>query len=143
VTWPVTTNPVTSSVSVQVSAAAHGVAKTGSFTVTPNLPVSVIFSPSSVLGGGSSTGTVNFGRVVDSDTVVTITVNSGSAAINSLPNIVTVLAGSSSATWSITTAPVSASTPVQVSATANNGSKTGTLTLTPNVPTSVSFSPTS
>src|SRR5207253_648467 len=126
-----------------VSAAANGVTKTGSFTVTPNVPLSVIFSPTSVLGGGSSTGTVNFGRAVDSDTIVNLSIVNGSAAISSVRRTVTDLAGTSSATWQVTTATVSVSTPVQISATANNGSKTGTLTVTANVPTSVSFSPAS
>src|SRR5207237_7660358 len=105
-----------------------------------NVPTSVSFSPTAVIGGNSSTGKVSFGRPVDSDTIVNLSVANGSAAVSSMPSSVTVLAGTSSATWQVTTAAVTASTPVQIPSTANNGSKTGTLTSTLNIHISVAFS---
>ena len=82
-----------------------------------------------------------FGRALSAQTVVTLNIVSGTSAVASMPSSIIVPAGSSSGTWSIVTRDVPVATTVQVSATANGGSKTGNLTLNPNTPTSVSFTP--
>ena len=114
---------------VQVSAAANGTTKTASLTVTANSPTSLVFNPSSVVGGNSVVATVTFGRVLASDTPMTFTAVSGSSAMVSMPLTVTVPAGSSGGSWSLMTNHVSATTSVQISVAANGASKTGILTV--------------
>ncbi|HZP63005.1 MAG TPA: hypothetical protein VFB28_06265 [Terriglobales bacterium] len=140
-TFTVVTNPVSAKTTVMVSAAANGISKTGSLTVTTNSPTGVTFNPSSITGGASTTGKVTFALPVISNTVVSLAITSGGSAIASMPSSVTVLAGSTSATWTVVSAPVSVTTTVQISATANAGTKTGTLTVKPNTPTAFSFTP--
>jgi hypothetical protein len=139
--FTVVTNSVTVKTTVQVSATLNGSSKTGTLTVTANTPTSVTFTPGSVIGGASSTGKVVFGRVLASDTVVTLSIVTGGSAVASMPSSITILAGNSSGTWTVVTNAVTSTTSVQISATANGGSKTGTLTVTPNTPTSVTFTP--
>ena len=140
-TWSIVTNDVSVATTVQVSATANGGSKTGILTATVNKPTLVSFAPSVVIGGASSSGKVTFGRAVSSDTVVALNILSGASAVASMPSSIIVPAGSGSGTWSTVTKDVPVSTTVQVSATANGGSKTGNLTLNPNTPTSVSFTP--
>ena len=126
---------------VQLSATANGVSKSATLTVNPNTPTSVSFSPATAIGGANSTGKVTFSRVVASDTFVPLNVVSGNSAVASMPASVTVLAGTSSSSFVVSTSSVPSATSVQISATANGSTKTGTLTVTPNVPTALTFSP--
>ncbi|SRR5581483_6856682 len=127
--WTVTVHSVSANTQVKVKAAANGTSKTAAFTVTADRPSAFSFSPTSVVGGGSSTGTITFPVPLSSDTPVTLTVVSGNGAVNSIPSTVTALNGTSSVQFTLTTNPVSASTTVQISASANGGAKTATLTV--------------
>jgi hypothetical protein len=127
--WTIQTKQVTASTKVQISATLNGVVKKFTFTVSPITPSSLSFSPTTVTGGGSTTGTVNFPAAVSQDTVVKLTVTAGSAAVNSIPANVTVFAGSSKATFSVLTNVVGASTKVTVSASANTGTKSASFTV--------------
>jgi hypothetical protein len=142
-TFTVVTNPVSAKTTVVVSAAANGTSKTASLTVTANTPTSVSFTANPITGGASTTAKVIFALPVFSDTVVALAITSGGSAIASMPSSVTVPAGSTNATWTVVSAPVSTTTTVQISATANGGTKTGTLTVKPNTPTGFSFTPNS
>ena len=142
-TFPVGTNPVTVSTTVKVSASANGTAVTGSFTVKPNIPKTFTFSPTSVTGGGSSTGTVTLSAAPSANTTVTLTVTAGASAVASIPSSVTVLAGTASASFTLVTNPVSVKTTVTVSAAANGGSKSANLTVKANALTSFVFAPSS
>ena len=143
ITWTIMTNPVAVSTPVQIKASANGGSSQATLTVNPNSPTQVTFTPSSVVGGASSVGKVTFTRALLSDTVVTLSIVSGNSAIASMPSSITVPAGSTSGTWTVLTAPVQATTTVQISATANGGSKTGSLTVKVGTPGSLIFSPTS
>jgi hypothetical protein len=127
--WTIQTKQVTASTKVQISATLNGVVKKFTFTVSPITPSSVSFSPTTVTGGGSTTGTVNFPAAVSQDTVVKLTVTAGGAAVNSIPANVTVFAGSSKATFNVVTNVVSALTKVTVSASANTGTKSASFTV--------------
>ncbi len=142
-TFTVVTNAVNASTTAKISASLNGTTVNGTFTATANTPSSLKFSPTSVIGGASSTGTVTLAAPALSNLSVTLTVTSGSAAVSSIPASVTVPAGSSTASFTLVTANVSAKTTVQVSAAVNGGSKTGSLTVTANTPSSLKFSPTS
>ena len=141
--WPIDTQPVAATTTVQISVAANGKSKAANLSVQPNAPTSVTFSPTTTVGSKTVTGKVTFGKAVSADTTVTLAVVAGQAAVGSMPASVVVPSGSTFATWALTTAAVDATTTVQVSATANGGSKTGSLTVTANVPASLTFSPTS
>ena len=125
----ISTLNVSSNTPVQLSAAANGGSATTKFTVTPDVPASVTFNPSTVVGGSTSTGTVQLAAPVNSDTVVPLTVISGTPAVSSIPPSVTVSAGTQSSTFSVVTNPVSSQTTVKISATLNAVSKTGSLTV--------------
>jgi hypothetical protein len=143
VTWTIVTNPVAVSTPVQIKASANGGSSQATLTVNPNSPAQVTFTPSSVIGGASSVGKVTFTRALVSDTVVSLSIVSGNSAIASMPSSITVPAGSTSGTWTVVTAPVQATTTVQISATANGGSKTGSLTVKVGTPSKLIFSPSS
>jgi hypothetical protein len=129
-TWTIVTKDVGSTTTIAtISASANGGAKTANLTVKPNTPTAFSFTPATVTGGGSSTGKVTFGRALAADTPVSLTVLAGASAVSSMPSSVTAPAGSTSVAFTLVSAPVSAQTSVQVSATANGGSKTGTLTV--------------
>jgi hypothetical protein len=140
-TWTVVTQSVISTTAASIKATANGVTKAGTLTVVPNSPSAVSFTPATVKAGASSTGKVTFTVPVVANTVITLTVGSGAPAIASIPASVTVLQGTTSATFPVTTTTVTSSTPVSITATANGGSKAGTLTVAPNTPASVLFSP--
>ena len=128
VSFTVNTNAVNTSTTVKLSAKANGIAVIGSFAVLVNVPKSVTFSPTSVIRGSSSTGTVALTGPALVDTQVTLAIISGSSAVASMPSSITVLANTSSATFTLATTSTT-STVVQISATANGGSKTGSLTV--------------
>jgi hypothetical protein len=118
-----------------------GVSASATLTVTAASLSSVTRSPSSVVGGNNSTGTVTLnGAAPPSGAVVTLSSSNTSAA--QVPASVTIVAGSRSATFTITTTPVTANTSVTISATYG---VTRTTTLTVNAPTlsSLTRSPTS
>lgn len=112
-------------------------------TLTPPLPASLTFSPLSVLGGLSTTGTVSLNAPAAVDTTVALSILSGGSAVASMPSSVIVPAGSTSATWTINTNQITASTPVKISANTNGASKTASFTVKAITPSKVTFSPNS
>jgi hypothetical protein len=128
-TFPITTSAVTaSSTSVTVSARYAGVTRTTTLTVSRWLS-SVTASPSTVVGGNPTTGTVTlYGPAPAGGAVVTL--SSSNPSVASVPGSVTVAEGATSATFSITTSAVSASsTSVTVSAIYAGVTRTTTLTV--------------
>jgi hypothetical protein len=87
--------------------------------------------PSTVTAGTSSTGTVTIPTVAPSGgTVVTLKSSSPDAVV---PSSVTVPAGSTTATFSVTTKQVTAATTATITATENKQTTTSTLTINPYV----------
>jgi hypothetical protein len=72
---------------------------------------------------------VSFGKALDVDTTITLAVTAGASAVASIPATITGLAGHTSVTFTLTTAPVGTATTVQISASANSGTKTGSLSV--------------
>lgn len=95
---------------------------------TPPTLASLTLSPSSVIGGSSSTGTVTLSGTAQTATTVQLRSNNSNAAV---PSSVIVSAGTMSVTFNITTRRVSSRTSAQITATANNTSRSATLTITP------------
>ncbi len=138
-TFTVTTSAVAANASLTISATL-GSTQTAGFTVTAPVPSSVVLNPASVVGGTSSTGTVSLtGPAPSGGAVVTLS-SSNTAA--QLPASVTVAAGATTATFTITTSAVASNASVTISGT-YGATKTATLTVNAVTLTSVSLSPAS
>lgn len=91
---------------------------------------SVSLNPTTVIGGSASTGTVTLITAAPADDA-TITLSSSDPAIAMVPGSVTVAAGTTSATFTVSTASVSASTSVTISGTYGGVTRSAELTVTP------------
>src|SRR5713226_2498422 len=144
-TFTVTTSPVATSTSVTISASYGGGTQTATLTVSPQtLPVlsSLTLDPPNVTGGTPSTGTVTLDRPASSAGAL-VSLSSSNTAASVPANGVTVPAGATSATFTVTTSAVATSTAVTISASYRNGTQTAALTVVPPVPSSLSLSPAS
>jgi len=143
-TFTVTTSPVASDTSVTISALYNGVTRTSTLTVTTPVAAlsSVSLRPTSVLGGVSSTGTVTLDNPAPAGGAL-VTLSSSNAAAAQVPASVTVAAGTTTATFTVTTSPVASNTSVTISALYNGVTRTATLTVTTATLTSVARNPTS
>ena len=141
-TFIVTTSPVATSSSVTISASYSGATQTALLMVTPSTLTSLTLSPSSVTGGSASTGTVTLGAPAPSGGAV-ISLSSNNTGVATVPGNVTVAAGATSATFTVTTNPVSTSTPITISASYGGGTQTASLTVTASAVSlsSLTFSP--
>ena len=90
----------------------------------------VSMSPSAVVGGNASTGTVTLSGGAPSGGAV-VSLASSHPAIATVPASVTVAAGARTATFGAATSVVGSSTPVTVSATYDGVTRTATLTVNP------------
>ncbi len=137
-TFAISTSAVATTTTAPITA-TYGVSSvTTSLTLQPR-SVTLNLSPTSVLGGSSAQGTVTLPLAAGPAAVVQLA--SGDAHV-SVPATVTVPAGSTSATFTITTAAVSTSLGVAVTATYGNTSS-AVLTLGPLAISSLTLSPTS
>ena len=96
---------------------------------------SVTLAPAAVAGGASSQGTLLLTSAAPAGGAV-VTLTSSDAATASVPASVTIAAGATSATFTVTTVPVAANASVVVTATYNALARTATLTV--NAPAVVS-----
>jgi hypothetical protein len=125
---------------VRISVTGGGVTQFADLTVTPSATApppatlsSFTVSPTSVTGGTPATGTVRLSSAAPSGgTLVTLGSNQPGAA--SVPSSVTVAAGATSATFTVTTF-ASAGTTVQLSATLGNSVLFAALGVNPPSPT--------
>jgi hypothetical protein len=101
-----------------------------SSTTTPASLSSVAVSPTSVVGGNGSTGTVTLTSAAPSGGAV-ISLSSSNTVAATVPSSVTIAAGATSATFAVTTSTVSSSTPVTISAAYSGTARTALLTVTP------------
>ncbi len=134
VTFPVTTFGVTTVTNVPIIANYVVSEMNSSITVTPvgGSTVTVSLNPASVTGGSSSTGTVTISPT--SSTVTSISLSSSNTAVGTVPSMISIPAGSASATFTVSTTAVSSST--QITIGASNGSVQGSAILTVNPVTS-------
>jgi hypothetical protein len=131
-TFPITTNTVTAATPVTISASYNGVTQTVVLTVDPPpslLSISVV--PSTETGSLSPTGTVTLTNAAPTGGVVVSLSSNNAAAQVPSGGTVTILAGSTSATFPITTNTVTAATPVTISASYNGVTQTTVLTVAP------------
>lgn len=90
---------------------------------------SLSLAPSTVTGGNPSTGTVNLSGPTDID--VTVDLSSSEVSVAAAPPTVSVQAGSSSASFTVATAPVSAPRSVTISGSDGREGQSATLTVLP------------
>ena len=108
---------------------------------------SLTLNPPSVTGGNSSTGTVTLSAPAPTGGAQ-VTLSSSNTTAANVPSSVTVAAGVTSATFTVSTSSVASSTTVTISAAYGGATRTASLTVTPAPPppptlSSLSLNPTS
>jgi hypothetical protein len=145
----VATTQVSTQTTVTISATAAGVTVTTTLTLTPTAPppppnLTLTLNPATVEGGSTSTGTASLSAPAPTGgTTVSLTSGLDKASV---PSSVVIAAGQTSASFTITTTPVSSTTVFNLSATANGVTAFAPLTLTSASSgslTSLSLNPTS
>jgi hypothetical protein len=132
--FTITTRSVTAQSVVSISATYNGVTKGAALTVTPSSTSSATLSsltlnPTSVVGGKTSQATVRLSAAAPSGGRV-VTLSSSNTAVATVPASVTIPAGASSTTFTVTTRSVTANTAVNISASSGGLTRTATLTVT-------------
>jgi hypothetical protein len=136
-TFTITSRAVTTATSVTVSGVYGGVTRTGTLTVNvPGAPAtatlsSLSISPTSVTGGSANAqGTATLSAAAPSGgTVVTLSSNNSNAA--TVPASITIAAGATSGTFTVTSRTVTTSASVIISGASGGVTRTGTLTVNP------------
>ena len=130
--FPITAAKVLTTKAVTITATYNGVSQSATLTVKPdpNAAKSVTLSPSSIVGGQSSTANrVYLNGDATADTTVTLT--SSNTAVAVPQSTTAVSSGSSSHVFSIKTSAVTTTQTVTITATADGVSQSATLTVTP------------
>ena len=142
VDFPITTSPVGTDTTVNITAILNALTQTATLTITPPVLVGVMANPSVVTGGGTSTGTVFLGTPAPAGGIV-VSLSSDLAAAT-VPATVTVPEGATSANFAITTTVVLTDTVAFITATLGSVSQTATLSLVPvTVVSEITFDPAS
>jgi hypothetical protein len=127
-TFTINTSSPSTTQTATISAASAGVTQYATLTVNP-APItlsSLTVSPNNVVGGSNTQGTVSLSSAPSSSVVVVL--SSSNTSVASAPANVTVAAGTTSTSFTITTFAVSSTQNVTISATYGNTLKT-TLTV--------------
>ena len=137
--FSINTTPVSTSTPVTVTA-SEGVSKqAATLTVTPALLAIVTISPTSVLGGQPSSGTVTLnGKAPTGGTSISLTSGSSNATV---PATVTVSAGSTTAKFLVSTTAVSSTTLSPITGSQGSITQTATLTIVPAALSGLTVSP--
>ncbi len=127
--FTISTRGVPASTTAVITAASSGVKAKASLTVNPASLTSLAVSPSSVVCGKSSVGTVTLnGFAPPGGALVELSSSDASAVV---PQRVRVAAGTASATFTVKTLPGAAPTKALITAKWGSEAETATLTITP------------
>jgi len=137
-TFTITTTPVSVNTSVTITG-TYGVARTTTLTVSAPTLSTLARSPTSVVGGNNSTGTITLNGAAPTGGV-SVSLQSSNTAAAQVPANVAIPAGSRSATFTITTSGVASSTSVTITAVYRT-TRTTTLTVTVAGLTSLTLNP--
>jgi hypothetical protein len=134
-TFTVTTHPVSVSTPVQFTVWSEGNGEHPVLWVDPAPAGAVTLSsltlnPASVTGGASSTGAATLSAAAPAGGQV-VTLSSSNPAVAAVPSSVTVAAGSTSATFTVSTVAVGASTNVTITGISGGTTRTAALTVSP------------
>jgi len=113
-----------------VTASYGGVSKSGTVTVRPIGVASLTLSPNPVVGPNSVIGTVTLECPAAPANIVVALTSSNAAVASTVPSL-SIPAGSTTGTFTVTTADVSAVSSANIKATANGIARTVTLTVNP------------
>jgi len=139
VTFPLTTSRVNSDRASLISAEVDGTVAVSTLLVRRIALRSITFAPSSVVGGTSSTGTVNLASAAPTGGVSVALLSTDSAV--QVPATVEVAEGATSATFTATTGAVASNRAVSVRAIYGGGSVRATLLVTPGRLNGFTFTP--
>ena len=129
--FSVTTNSVTVTTVGNITASYDGVTKSATLTVNPQPGAALSalsLNPTSVRGGNSSVGTVTLTAPAPTGGLV-VALSSSNSSKAAVPATVTVLAGSTTATFNVTTVSVSRKIIVSISASRGGITKSASLTI--------------
>ncbi|NRF65758.1 hypothetical protein HLB44_02040 [Aquincola sp. S2] len=133
--FTITTTSVSATTTANVTASYAGVSKTTALTVTKAAAMpaltSLVLQPRSVVGGQSATGVIGLAGPAPAGGVL-VTLGSSTPAWAAVPASVTVPAGASSASFTITTVVAPRNRGVTISAKAPVGARAAGLTITRN-----------
>jgi len=139
--FEVATTAVNANTTVKITAGFGANSKSATLTLTPATLASMSLSPTTVVGGNNSTGTVNLsGPAGPGGTSVAL---SSSNSVAGVYSTAIVPAGQTSATFTITTSGVSTSASATISASLGATTKKQTLSVTPSALAGLSLAPTS
>src|SRR6185436_198804 len=140
--FPIPTSGVTANTTATVTAIYNGASSQAQVTLTPQQPPSSLtLSPTSTTGtGGSSFATVTIASPASTDQVLQVA--SSNPSIASVPNGVTIPAGSTTGGFNISTTSVSVQTVVTISVSGGGVTKTASLTVNPDAAPSPTPPPT-
>ena len=129
-TFAITTVKVTAVASVNITGTYNAVSQKAVLQVTPTCaPITFVLNPTSVKGGASSTGTITLnGPAPAGGTVITLKSSKTTAA--TVAASVTVPAGATTVTFTVSTKKVTATTSSTITVTAGGVSKTASLSVT-------------
>jgi hypothetical protein len=133
-TFPIATSVVTSSTAATISANYSGVTKQAVLTLNPVPPpptanlATLTLSPTSVVGGGSSTGTVTLTAAAPSDGA-TVSLSSSNTSLATVPSSVVVDAGSTTRTFTVTTKSTKKPGSATITASRNGVARTASLSI--------------
>jgi|GEM_PF-1297825 len=137
-TFTATTVPVSSNVSSTVTASVNGASTTATLNVTAPSVVNLVLNPGVVVGGNPSTGVVSLSSAAPASFVVKLSSSKNEASV---PASVTIPAGATSATFSVSTVTVSSQVIATIGASANGTAATASLTVNPSGLQSLTLSP--
>lgn len=141
-TFPVATSTVAAVTNVTITGTYGGSSQTAPLTVLPAASLlSITLNPSTVPGGGFSSGTVTLSAPAPSGGAVVTLSSDQAAAIP--PATVTVSSGATTGYFTVSTKAVAAVTVAMIGATLNGVTKTAALTITPPALLGLSLNPSS
>jgi hypothetical protein len=134
-TFTITTNATAPETFVTITAAIANVPRTATLVVNQATPAgpsltSVSVTPTSVIGGGAATGTVQFSAVTDG---AAVQLSSSNPAVVRVPTSTTVNGGAASGAFPVSTSAVTATTAVTITASWFAVTRTTIITVTPGV----------
>ncbi|MDR3688055.1 MAG: hypothetical protein P4L46_01660 [Fimbriimonas sp.] len=126
-TFAITTNPVAKDETLTVTASLNQSQKTAPLAIQAPTLTSLTLAPSTVVGGTTSTGTATLtGNAPAGGITVTLSSSSTSATV---PAFVSIVAGSKSAQFTITTSAVTSNTSSTITGTVGATNQTATLAI--------------
>jgi acetyl esterase/lipase len=130
-TFPITAPAVTSNQSGTVTATYSGTSLSGTLTVRPIGLLTLALSPTTVVGPAPSNGTVTLECAAAPGSIVVDLSSSSTGVANPSAPSLTIPAGSTQGTFTVTTADVSTQSFATIKATANGTTKSVKLTVNP------------